>query len=64
MHGENVGMDKLFRPADAYKPCLNIINAFKVKKRLFYNGKTRFSCQRIVSGNKANVAKILCRTKW
>ena len=34
----------LFCSAEAYKHCLNIINAFLVKKRLFYNGKTRFFC--------------------
>ena len=39
------------------------IDRYLVKERLFYNGKTRFSCQRIVSGNNANVAEILCRTK-
>ena len=33
-----------------------------VKYILFYNGKTRF-CRWIVSGNKANVTKILCHTK-
>ena len=53
----------LFLLADAYKHCLNIINAFLVKQRLFYNGNTRFSCQRIVSGSKANVAKTLYCTK-
>ena len=54
----------MFRSADACKHCLNIVNAFLVIERLFYNGKTHFSYQRIVSGNKANVAKILCRTTW
>ena len=44
----------------AYKRCLNIINAYLVKKRQFYNGKTSFSCLRVVSGNKAKVAKIPC----
>ena len=50
------GWGKLFRSAEAYKHCLNIINAFLEKWRLFYNGKKRLSCQRVVSGNKANVA--------
>ena len=61
IHGEKVGLGKLFRSADAYKHCLNII--ILVKKRLIYNSKTPFSCQRIVSGNKANVAHVLCHTK-
>ena len=34
-----------------------------VKYRLFYSGRARFSCQQIVSGNKANVAKIFCHMK-
>ena len=51
MHGENVGGVSCF--------VQSIKNAFLVKQRLFYTGKTRFSCQRIASGNKANVAKIL-----
>ena len=45
MHGEKVGGGgggKLLRSAKAYKRCLNLINAFLVKKRLFYNGKHVF----------------------
>ena len=50
------GRGKLLGSADAFKHCLNIM-------RWFYNGKTIFSCQRIVSGNIAKVAKSLCHTK-
>ena len=60
---QNVGWDKLYRSADAYRHCLNIINAFSVKKRQLYKAKTSFSCQMVVSGNKAKVAKIPCHTK-
>ena len=62
MHGEKVGGVSCF-VFKRIKHCLNMINVFLVKYRLFYNGKTRFSCQRVVSGNKANVAKILCLMK-
>ena len=31
MHGEKVGGVRFFRLVDAYKHCLNIINAFLVK---------------------------------
>ena len=33
---------KLFCSADAYKQCLNIMNAFLVTKRRYYNDKARF----------------------
>ena len=59
--GGGGGGGKLFRSADAYKHCLNIINAYLVKERQFYNGKTSFSCLRAVSENKAKVAKIPCQ---
>ena len=32
----------LFRSADAYKHCLNIINKFSVKQKRFYNAKQVF----------------------
>ena len=59
---QKVGRGKLFRSADAYNHCLNIINAYLVKERQFYNGKTSFSCLRVASGNIAEVAKIPCHT--
>ena len=62
MHGEKMG-GGIVRPADAYKHCLNITNAISVAYRRIYNGKTSSSCQRIVFGNKAEVAKFLCHTK-
>ena len=36
------GWGGLFRSAEAYKHCLNIMNAFLVKQRMFYNGKHVF----------------------
>ena len=62
MHGEKVGGD-VVSFSRRIKHCRNIINALLLKKRLFYNSKTRFSYQRIVSGNKANVAKICVARK-
>ena len=62
MHGEKVGGVSCF----VFKRIQTLSEHYKrilVKYRLFYNGKTRFSCQRFVSGNKANVAKILCHMK-
>ena len=35
MHGEKVGLGQLFRSAEAYKYCLNIINAFSVNRDCF-----------------------------
>ena len=42
MHGEKVGGVKLFRLADAYKHCLNIINAFWSNRNCFTMAKRVF----------------------
>ena len=61
MHGEKVGgvscfVQQTHTLSEHYKRIFGNIDCFTMVKPVF-------SCQRIVSGNEAIVAKILCRTK-